>query len=176
MLFSILMTMGINDLQPNFSGRLAGLFNRAAARLGKIPSINWRLLPLVLVAAVGLFNLVQVGRYLGAPQYTYLDMVHDIQGRIQASGETQPVLLGAIAQTMSIELHIPTVNTQYGTQDLLWKLDQYHPNFYVALGPESKVREVVSQKYTLELLATYDVFGNYYAGEPVYFYRLTPIH
>jgi hypothetical protein len=167
--------MGIKELQADYSGRLSGMINRAVGRLKEFPLVFWRLLPLVLVAAVGLFNLAQVARYVSAPSYTYIKMVEDIQQRIQASGETQPVLLGGIAQTMSIELHIPTVNTQYGTQDLLWKLDQYHPNFYVALGPESKVRAQISQRYTLEWLATYNVLGNYYAGEPVYFYRLMPI-
>jgi hypothetical protein len=132
-------------------------------------------MPLVLVFVVAAFNLFQVANYLTAPKYTYFNMVHNIQQWIQASDVTQPVLLGAIAQTMSIELHIPTFNIQYGTQDLLWKLDQYHPNFYVALGPEGKARTQISTKYNLELLATYHVLGDYYAGYPVFFYRLTPI-
>jgi 4-amino-4-deoxy-L-arabinose transferase-like glycosyltransferase len=175
MLFSILVTMGTRDLQTGGTGRLSNLLNRVAAALVKFPPVLKRFLPVVLVAAVGLFNLAQVARYLSAPNFTYINMVYDIQQRIRASGEARPVLLGAIAQTMSIELHIPTVNSQYGTQDLLWKLDQYHPNFYVALGPEDKVRTQISQRYNLELLATYNVLGNYYAGKPVYFYRLSPI-
>ena len=129
---------------------------------------------MVLVAAIGLFNLVQVARYLSALNFTYIHMVHDIQQRIQASGDTQPVLLGGIAETMSIELHIPALNSEYGTQALFWKVDKYHPNFYVALGPEDNVRQEISKKYNLELLATYNVMGNYYDGKPVYFYRLLP--
>jgi 4-amino-4-deoxy-L-arabinose transferase-like glycosyltransferase len=176
MLFSILMTMEIKDFQLFLPGRVSLIIDREAARLIKSASIYLRFLPLGLVAVVGIFNLVQTGLYLAAPNFTYIHMVHDIQQRIQTSGETQPVLLGAIAQTMSFELHIPTVNEKYGTQDLAWKLDQYHPNFYVALGPEGKVREQVSKKYNLELLAIYNVLGNYYAGEPVYFYQLLPIY
>ena len=175
MLFSTLVTMGIHDLQANGAGRLSKLVEPVSALLVSLPSRVRQLLPVVLVAAVCLFNLVQVARYLVTPKYTYITMVHDIQQRIQSSGDTRPVLLGGIAQTMSIELHIPTVNTQYGTQDLLWKVDNYHPDFYVALGPEDPVRTQLNTRYQLELLATYHVLGDYYAGKPVYFYRLLPL-
>jgi 4-amino-4-deoxy-L-arabinose transferase-like glycosyltransferase len=173
MLFSILITQGVDDLKPLWDIRIS-LLKKVASHLAALQAATRRLFPITLVAAVSLFNLVQVVGYLESPKYTYVQMVADIQQRILGSGETRPVLLGAIAQTMSIELHIPTVNIQYGTQDLLWKLDQYHPEFYVALGSEGKARAVISQVYTLELLATYNVLGNYYGGDPVFIYRLVP--
>ncbi len=102
-------------------------------------------------------------------------MIEDVERQVENSGVNKPVLLGGMAQTMSIELHIATVNSQYGTQGLQWKLDRYRPDFYIALGTESKIRDQISQMYHLELLSTYDVLGNYYAGKPVYFYRLIPL-
>ena len=174
-LFSILMSMGVKDLELFFTGKIARLVDIAGAWWSGLSAQLRRLAPALLITGIGLFNLGKMAAYLYAPEYTYINAITNIQQRIQASGDTHPVLLGASAQTMSIEIHIPTTNTQYGTQDLLWKLERYRPTFYVAVGPESKVVDQISQMYNLKLLATYDVFGNYYAGKPLYFYRLIPI-
>ena len=38
-----------------------------------------------------------------------------------------------------------------------------------------KIAHIITMYFSVELLKTYDVFSNYYTGEPVFFYRLVTL-
>jgi len=130
-------------------------------------------LAVLLLALACAWGFGQQVNYALTPKFTYINMVHDTQQRMTASGVKQPLIMGWIAHNISLETGVPALNSKYGTRDIAWKMQTYHPNFYISLGPETPERDQIEAAGgQLELLATYDVLGNYYGGRPVYFYRL----
>jgi 4-amino-4-deoxy-L-arabinose transferase-like glycosyltransferase len=126
------------------------------------------------VALVVGLNVASIARYLGAPRYSYLDMARDIERRIAASEKPNGILMGDIASTISLATGQPSINARWGTQPVAWKLARYAPAFLVTLGQDEEVEAVVEAGHDLELLAVYDVFGNYYDGARVHFYAIEP--
>jgi hypothetical protein len=138
-----------------------------------ITSARLSSLALLLLALASLWGFARQVNYALTPKFTYINMVRDVQQRMAASGVANPLLFGWIAHNISLETGVPALNSKYGTQDIAWKMRTYHPNFYIALGPEAPERDQIEAAGgQLKLLAAYNVLGNYYGGRPVYFYRL----
>jgi hypothetical protein len=126
-----------------------------------------------LVACIGIVNFAQIVRFMGQLQYTVRDMGVDISRRIHSSAVFQPVyLVGNLADSVSMITGIPGINTQLGYKDLNWRLDTYHPQFYVSLGVDSREVRRLNKRYRLREMATYQVFGDYYHNKSVYLYQL----
>ncbi len=127
-------------------------------------------LPLVLLAGISAVNLISIVRHLTSPQFSFVEMARDVGRRMEAAGE--PVLIGNMANSISLATGVFSINSELGTRDLRWKLQRYRPGFYIALGEEKPTARGLSEVYDLQLLASYDVFGNYYTGRPVHLYKL----
>jgi 4-amino-4-deoxy-L-arabinose transferase-like glycosyltransferase len=126
-----------------------------------------------LVACIGIVNFAQIVRFMGQLQYTFRDMGVDISRRIHSSAVFQPVyLVGNLADSVSMITGIPGINTQLGYKDLNWRLDTYHPQFYVSLGVDSREVRRLNKRYRLREMASYQVFGDYYHNKSVYLYQL----
>ncbi|MEK6588219.1 MAG: hypothetical protein AABY97_05195, partial [Chloroflexota bacterium] len=82
------------------------------------------------------------------------------------------LLIGNMANSISLATGVPSINSILGTRDLHWKLLRYRPSYYVALGEEKSTAQQLGKMYDLQQLATYDVFGNYYDGKRVQLYKL----
>jgi len=161
-----------NDRQRPFMS-LRGAPRRSNLSNAAVSPTWFKIAALLLLALASIWGFARQVNYALTPRFTYINMLHDIQQRMAASGVEQPLILGWIAHNISLETGVPALNSKYGTQDIAWKMWAYHPNFYIALGPETPERDQIEAAGgQLELLATYDVLGNYYAGRPVYFYRL----
>jgi 4-amino-4-deoxy-L-arabinose transferase-like glycosyltransferase len=133
-----------------------------------------RWLPAFVLAGFVLWNGASVCGYLASPQYSYQSMADDVEGRIRSGGETEPLILGSVANTVSLATDIPSLNTDMGVRDLAWKLEQFRPNYYVSLGESDGVMEIIGEQYSVNLLATYDVFDNFRMGMRFYLYKLGP--
>jgi hypothetical protein len=128
-------------------------------------------LPLVLVAGIGAVNLIGIVRHLASPQFSFVEMAWDVEAQIEAHGGN-PLLIGNIANSVSLATGLASINSELGTRDLPWKLEKYRPGYYLALGEEKPTVRKLSEVYELQPLASYDVFGNYYDGKPVQLYKL----
>jgi hypothetical protein len=128
-------------------------------------------LPLVLVAGIGAVNLIGIVGHLASPQFSFVEMARDVEAQIEAHGGN-PLLIGNIANSVSLATGLASINSELGTRDLPWKLEKYRPGYYLALGEEKPTVRELSDTYELQELATYDVFGNYYNGKPVQLYKL----
>lgn len=135
-------------------------------------SSSWSYFSLFMVGVIVFNNLFHIISYLYSPQYSFLNMCQDIRGRVAPKSDQRVVLLGHLANSISLVTEIPSINTVYGTQDLRWKLFRYKPTYYVSLGIEEKVIKVIKETYDMKQLSTYDVFNNYYGGQKVYFYEI----
>jgi len=127
--------------------------------------------PLVLVAGIGAVNLITIGRHLASPQFSFVDMAQDVEAQIEAHGG-DPLLIGNMANSISLATGLASINSELGTRDLSWKLENYRPGYYIALGEEKPTVRELSEVYELQPLASYDVFGNYYDGKQVTLYKL----
>ena len=100
-------------------------------------------------------------------------MSEDIKTTINSQGEGDKVLLGLFANTISMATGIFSVEDRIGPESLSFRVERYSPTHYVSIGEmEAEIREVLDPGYDIFLIKTYDVFNNYYTGEPVFFYEL----
>lgn len=140
-----------------------------------LKSSYWSYLPVAVLAVIVTINISHMTRYLLEPKYSFLTMAQNIQQHIAYEGGQDPILLGKIANSVTLATGIPSINDSLlGTRDLSWRISRYKPTHYVSLGIDQKVIQILKQSYDLEQLATYEVFGNYYGGKRVHFYKLRP--
>lgn len=138
-----------------------------------LPRSKLRLLAWSLVATSLVLNIAQIVRYLASPKYSFLEMAEDVGDRMRKDSE-DPVLLGNMADSISLVTGIRSVDDRLGCMDLTERLELYSPDYYVSLGVYESLNNTISRFGQLELLAVYDVFENYYSGKQIYFYRIGP--
>jgi len=127
--------------------------------------------PLVLLAGIGAVNLIGIVTHLASPQFSFIEMAQDVEAQIEVRGG-DPLLIGNMANSVSLATGVPSINSELGTRDLAWKLEKYRPGYFLALGEERPTVRELSEVYELQPLASYDVFGNYYDGKQVQLYKL----
>ncbi len=126
----------------------------------------------ILISVAG--NTAMVFRYILSPEYSWMAMADDIKNQIESDECANPVLLGHFSNSISLTTGIFSINDHKGTSDLRDRIEKYAPNYYVCLGPvKDDVRPVIEEYYDIERVSQYDVFNNYYTGEPVALYRLS---
>ena len=132
---------------------------------------RWSYAPAVLVAGIAAVHLFNIAKYLSSPEYTFVDMAGDVKERID-SGKGNNLLIGNMANSITLATGIPSINSVLGTRDLRLKAMTYRPTYYIALGEEKETARQLSEVYYLEELSAYDVFGNYYDEKRVHLYKL----
>jgi hypothetical protein len=178
-IFSYLATFSLSKYQPlryylTLITPVTILFSIIAVSLyHSLKPSRWSYLPIVVLSLIVFTNASSITSYLWHPNYSFLTMTQDVQRRINQESHRKPLLLGNLANSISLATGIPSINEDIGTRDLRWKLSRYQPTHYVSLGVNNEVIDIVEESYTLEKLATYDVFGNYYRGKRVHLYKLT---
>ena len=110
-------------LPPVLSLRRAPLSLRGAPRRSNLSnaavSPTWfKMAALLLLALASIWGFARQVNYALTPRFTYINMLHDIQQRMAASGVEQPLILGWIAHNISLETGVPALNSKYGTQDI----------------------------------------------------------
>lgn len=135
----------------------------------------WSYLPGAIFVFVIIMNGYSIVRYLQSPEFSFINMAHDIQRVVDNTKhkDQDVILLGDIANSISLVTGIPSINTTQGTQELRWKLVNYKPDYFVALGEKVLTITRIKKYYNIEELSTYNVFKNYYHGKVVHFYRIT---
>lgn len=137
----------------------------------KLRPSRWSHAPALLVVGVAAVHLFNIARYLGSPEFTFVEMAGDVEERID-SDKDDNLLIGNMANSITLATGIPSINSVLGTRDLRWKALTYRPTHYIALGEEKETARQLSEVYYLEELSAYDVFGNYYDGKRVRLYKL----
>ncbi len=128
------------------------------------------------IAACILFEGVRIVQAAAEPHYTWREMSQDVNQKIAAkAGDLRDaVILSRFGSSISLSTGIFSITEHLGTISLDEKIIRYHPDFYICLGEIKADIAAVLQKHDLDAvqLASYDVFGNYYTGEPVTLYSL----
>lgn len=141
----------------------------------KLRPHRWSYLPIAIFVFVIITNGYSIAQYMRSPEFSFINMAHGIQRVVENTNHNDQdvILLGDIANSISLVTGIPSINTTHGTQELSWKLVNYRPKYYVALGEKKSIIKTIKKYFNIEELSTYNVYNNYYQGKVVHFYRLT---
>lgn len=133
----------------------------------------FNVLMVCLLIASSAFNIVEIARYISSPRYSLIGMCNDIKNLCASEESGEPVLIGTIANTVSIGTGIFSVNDDPELFDLKLRIEIYEPDFYISVGKiDPAVENILKANHKISLIKTYDILNNYLNGEPVYFYRL----
>lgn len=128
------------------------------------------------IAACILFDGVQIIRTAAAPRYTWWETTQDVRRRIalEVGDLSDAVILSRFGSSLSLSTGIFSITEHLGTISLEEKITAYQPDYYICLGEIKAEIGAMLQRLdrTAVRLASYDVFDNYYTGEPMNLYRL----
>ena len=129
---------------------------------------------LVIVLCFTILSGSRILEYVSNPSNTFVNMVREVERIISSDRETSQdaMLIGHFANTISLETGIRSINSSLGTRDLEWKMEKYRPDYYITLGNEPHVVNVLERDCSLGKIAEWDVFNNYYGGRKVQLFRL----
>ncbi len=119
---------------------------------------------IVLIAVMG-YGTFEIGRYLVHRSYSFELMAMDVKAIIDRSrkGSGSPVLLGDIADSVSIIAKARAVNADLGTTPLLDRIHAYPPSFVItAFDADTLVPLMERAGYRLRKVGEWRVYENYY--------------
>jgi hypothetical protein len=134
----------------------------------------------VRVAAVGcllLYNAARIADHLRHPTYSFARMAREVGNIVnEAAGSERPgVLLGDMAESVSLESDVRAISLEYGTRDLETRIAADCPTHFISLlAPEEGEDRALSAYYVVEPIKEWKVFENYYEHRPVRLSRLRP--
>jgi hypothetical protein len=149
-----------DDYAPRyFLALLAPLILVVVLELRQLSGRKLALLAAVLVAAVVL-NCVQVFGFLIHRQYQFEGAAKSIQAVVDGDRHTHRLLLGSSAAQLSLMTRIPSINDEYGSQDLRAKAARYQPGWYVGWNDLDDDIVASLSAYRLDQVATFQVFDH----------------
>ena len=131
----------------------------------------------IIVCSVLFIEGGKIYRYLSSPEFSILNMNRDIKKTILDDCKCdmeEVVIIGNMANSISLGTGIKSINSIEGTKPLPWKLAYYQPKYYISLGAKDDIFDILSDHYFLRLLSKWDVLHNYLDGKKVYLYKLIP--
>lgn len=129
---------------------------------------------MTMVVSAVLLNLLKIGICLAQPNFSFVTMTHQVEKLIsdRSRNKKDVLLMGNMANSISLETGIRSINATVGTHDLMWKVGKYKPDYYVSLGIEPEAINKLEKMYKLVLIGTFDVYQNYYGGKKVLLFQL----
>lgn len=136
---------------------------------------RWRFAILVLVAGSIVGDAYQIVRDLRAPRHTLVNMAYDIREVMAADGQSNAVVAGHFANTISLISGVRSLNDEFGSRPFGWRLDRYQPGYFVSEGTSGEnIWGPLRSRYQPVAVKSYDVFDGNIATHVV-LYRLLPM-
>jgi hypothetical protein len=128
-----------------------------------------------LVAPLLAYNAFRIADYLIYPKYTFVRMANEVADLVNASTSQRPaVLLGTLAASVALERSLVPISPEYAVGDLQTRLAMHCPTHLITLqAPGEDEDRALSPFYTIEPIAEWNVFDDYYEHRPV---RLARLH
>ncbi len=127
----------------------------------------------MIIVLISTHNFIKIIKYTLEPKFTYYNMSLDIAKIINADNSPNKTIMGQEANTVAIQSNTFAVNNKWGTYNLEKRIKVYNPGYYLSVPGLKMETNTLSKYYKIELIKKYDVFDNYYTGEPVCLYKLT---
>jgi 4-amino-4-deoxy-L-arabinose transferase-like glycosyltransferase len=119
-----------------------------------------RMILAAALAAAVVLNTVQVVGFVIHRQYQLLGAAKSIQAVAGKDAHTHRVLLGSSAAQLALMTGIPSLNDEYGSQDLTQKAARFQPGWYVGWNDLDDDIVASLSAYRLDQVATYQVFDH----------------
>jgi 4-amino-4-deoxy-L-arabinose transferase-like glycosyltransferase len=135
---------------------------------------GWLALSVALLAAG--FNAVQTATYAAHPEYTFLRAAQGIRAYIDAHPNGNRVLISISGDQLELMTGLPSLCDDFGTQELVSKLDRYHPGWWATWNEvDPGTLEDLHRRYDLEQVAAFPAYDHPDRNLLVLF-KLHPIH
>ncbi|HOP46429.1 MAG TPA: glycosyltransferase family 39 protein [Desulfobacteraceae bacterium] len=127
------------------------------------------ILSLIIVFGVSLHGSGKIASYLSAPRYSFYQMAQEVGGIIKKREGivSKVVLLGKMADSVSLEIATLPINPSWGKDTLDLKLKKYRPQYLIGHRDKVVLEAVKSNGGHVAELASWDVYSNYYGGKRV---------
>ena len=126
--------------------------------------------PVLLVAGITLFHSVKIGWYLASPNYTFVNMAHGVSDiiRKREGNLSTTSVIGGVSDSIALETGIRSLAAANSPFPLTARLQSQQPKYAILLGTEGGWAAIIEQAGgKITKLGTWDVYGNYYNGQPV---------
>jgi len=121
--------------------------------------LGWALLALVAVAVA--INARQTIKYVTHPEYTFVDAAKRLTRFIDEHPNGKRLLVSISGDQITLVTHLPTLCDDFGTEELVKKLDHYQPGWYAAWNDlDPGTLEDLHHRYWLEQVASFRAFDD----------------
>lgn len=131
------------------------------------------ILMVVIIVITVIVNSMMITYYMMNLRYSFKKMCKHVLEMVNEESlmSGNRILLGNFSDTISLETGLQGINTK-GTRSLAWRISKYRPGFYISLGEEEEVVNILFERYDVEPLCEFNVFYNYSLKRRVWFFRL----
>jgi hypothetical protein len=132
----------------------------------------------IFVAYGIVMNWYCIGSYMLRPAFTFVNMSHEVKAILDNNSviNDRSLLIGNMADSISLETGCQTINSVYGAKDLSWRLGIYKPTHYISYGTDGDtVMDRINNAYFLEEIKSFDVYDDYCPEEEIGNVRGIPI-
>jgi len=121
--------------------------------------LGWAFLAMVAVAVA--INAGQTLTYVRHPEYTFVDAAKRLTRFIDEHPNGKRLLVSISGDQITMVTHLPTLCDDFGTEELVKKLDHYQPGWYAAWNDlDPGTLEDLHHRYWLEQVASFRAFDD----------------
>ena len=120
---------------------------------------GWSLLAVAALAT--LFNAFQTLNYVTHPEYTFVDAAQRLTRYVDEHPNGNRLLLSTSSDEITLVSHLTTICDDFGTQDLVSKLNAYRPGWFAAWNDlDPGTLEDIHSRFSLEQVAAFHAFDD----------------
>lgn len=133
--------------------------HETALRLKLARIAGWTVVGLAAVATG--VNAASIVDYAVHPEYTFVSAANQLTHYIDAHPNGNRLLLSISGDQITLVTHLPTLCDDFGTQNLVSKVDFYQPGWYAAWNDlDPGVLEDLHTRFSLEQVASFEAFDD----------------
>jgi len=126
---------------------------------GKFRQLGWAVLALCVCAV--LFNSVQTLNFAAHPEYTFVNAARHLTEYVDAHPNGKRLVVSISGDQLTLVTQIPTLCDDFGTQELVSKLNVYQPGWYAAWNDlDPGQLEDIHTHFSLEQVASFRAFDD----------------
>jgi len=129
------------------------------AETGLLRRLGWAVGALAVLAAG--FNGFQTATFATHPEYTFVSAAKRLTHYIDAHPNGKRLLVSISGDQITLATHLPTLCDDFGTQELVAKLQRYQPGWYATWNDiDPGTLEDLHNHYALEQVASFPAFDD----------------
>jgi hypothetical protein len=152
-----------DDYAPRyFLVMLAPLVMVVVLMLGELIETSGRLAVALSVAIVCsiVMDTVMISQFMTHRDYQFYNAARSIREIVHGDRQQDPLIAGVSGAQISLMTGIPSINDGLGTEDMVAKVEHYHPGWYLAWNDINLKDVQFLNRYKVDKVASYPVFDD----------------